>query len=128
MNEDYVSFETAKLLKEKGFNEIKCNTCYKWNGNFCNNRRSMSGIDNEICYQAPTLQMAMKWLRKWYNLHCDVGYDFRLGWHIRITSLKEVVQDHDTEMKTYLPNKASNYPSYEDACEEAIRYCLENLI
>jgi len=22
----------------------------------------MSGIDNEICYQAPTLQMVMKWL------------------------------------------------------------------
>lgn len=129
MNEDYVSYETAKLLKEKGFKGD--------GGHFYENEKIVSFVNywNRItpyerycAIECPTLQMAMKWLRKWYNLHCDVGYDFRLGWHIRITSLKEVVQDHDTEMKTYLPNKAVNYPSYEEACEEAIRYCLENLI
>ena len=29
ITEDYVSFETAKLLKEKGFNE-KCKYCYAY--------------------------------------------------------------------------------------------------
>lgn len=121
IQEDYVSFETAKLLKEKGFNEIKCNTCYKWNGNFCNNRRSMSGIDNEICYQAPTLQMAMKWLRKIHNI--DVI--------INVSSKDESV---DKRKYTYaIVSKlfigTDNVKRiYEEACEAAIKYCLENLI
>lgn len=125
MNEDYVSFATAKLLKEKGFDE-ECNMAY-FNGTLVDYTMFGFCLGGDLLY-CPTLQKAMKWLRKWHNLHCDVGYDFRLGWHIQITSLKEIVQDHDTEMKTYLPNKAVNYPSYEEACEEAIRYCLENLI
>ena len=33
ITEDYVSFETAKLLKEKGFNE-GCSTTYTPNGFF----------------------------------------------------------------------------------------------
>ena len=133
ITEDYVSFETAKLLKDKGF-EGENRDWYNMEG-FIEEVGVDDGIDptahedifNNII-PAPTLQMAMKWLRKWHNLHCDVGYDFRLGWHIQITSIKEVVQDHDTEMKTYLPHIAVNYPSYEDACEAAIKYCLEKLI
>lgn len=122
--EDYVSFETAKLLKEKEFNEIKCNTCYKWNGNFCNNRRSMSGIDNEICYQAPTLQMAMKWLRHVHGLHIAILWD--CGAYIGKNSFCYHIDD----MNNY-ENKGWNkigFESYEEACEAAIRYCLENLI
>ena len=36
LKEEYVSFETAKLLKENGFPQdtfsTNCNTCYKYNG------------------------------------------------------------------------------------------------
>ena len=70
----------------------------------------------------------MKWLREKHNLYCNIDYDFRLGWNNKITSLKETVIDHDIEMKTYLTNKVINYSSYEEACEDAIKYCLENLI
>ena len=134
MTEDYVSFETAKLLKEKGFDEATIgyyNTISEIPEKikFFDSPISIYDSDGLIgCIQAPTLQMAMKWLRKWHNLHCDVDYDFRLGWHIQITSLKEVVQDHDTEMKTYLPHKAVNYTTYEEAADAAIKYCLINLI
>ena len=124
LTDDYVSFAIAKLLKEKGFNEIKCNTCYKWNGNFCNNRRSMSGIDNEICYQAPTLQMAMKWLRRIHGLHIAILWD--CGTYIG----KNTFYYHIDDMGNY-ENKGLNkigFESYEEACEEAIKYCLENLI
>lgn len=128
LQEDYVSFETAKLLKEKGFDEI-CETAYETITNAHEVEQcSISSWGKLGQVKRPTLQMVMKWMRKWHNLHCDVGYDFKLGWHIQITSLKEVVQDHYTEMKTYLPNKAVNYPSYEEACEAAIKYCLEKLI
>ena len=32
ITEDYVSFETAKLLKEKGFEDDFCHTAYDCNG------------------------------------------------------------------------------------------------
>ena len=132
ITEDYVSFESAKLLKEKGFNE-PCQflyfSKYKQEGDFIGNFNARKNSDiNEASYSAPTLQLAMKWLREKHNLYCNIDYDFRLGWNNKITSLKETVIDHDIEMKTYLTNKVINYSSYEEACEDAIKYCLENLI
>ena len=128
ITEDYVSFETAKLMKEKGFNEIKCNTCYKWNGNFCNNRRSMSGIDNEICYQAPTLQMAMKWLREVHHYYIQIMLDsWACGGH---TGYYVVIQKTDSDFEMMLQDAVDEvfYETYEEACEAAIRYCLKMIL
>ena len=66
ITEDYVSFETAKLLKEKGFNE-RLLTFYitdknKKEGCFQIMAFSDDKIDNNhsnLCYLAPTLQMTM---------------------------------------------------------------------
>ena len=125
ITEDYVSFEVAKLLKEKGFDEIECNTCYKWNGNFCNNRRSMSGIDKEICYQAPTHQMALKWLREAHskNIILDMvplDEDSYVLWTFNVYCNKNY--------KIMWGTKQPKYNTYEDAIEAAIKYCLTNLI
>lgn len=144
ITEDYVSFKVAKLLKEKGFNE-KCPCLYRKklvDNKIVDNEELFASahlmltnseledkVYKDIVYcSAPTLQMVMKWLREVYNLHCNISYHFRLSWHIRITSLKETVIDHDIEMKTYLPYKTCDYSSYEEACEEAIKYCLKDLI
>ena len=75
--EDYVSFETAKLLKEKGFNE-SCISVYHDGelqlvsslGIFCSEgygEQILTYTNSEcewspIMISAPTLQMAMKWL------------------------------------------------------------------
>lgn len=131
ITEDYVSFEIAKLLKEKGYCNISI-VFYKENGELVHHNVPLNnnGISDTlgVFYEAPTLQMATKWLRIKHNLHCNINYDFRLGWCIQIISLKENIEDHYTEMKTYLPNKATNYPSCEEAYKAAIKYCLENLI
>lgn len=126
MTENYVSFETAKLLKKKGFScdEISCINVFK--GHTYKIQDTIIDADEDVTI--PTIQMAMKWLREVHNFHCNIGYDFRLGWNNKITSLKETVIDHDIEMKTYLPYETVNYPSYEEACEAAIRHCLQNLI
>ena len=121
ITEDYVSFETAKLLKGKGFDERACNTCYKLNGKFCNNRKSMSGVDNMICYQAPTLQMAMKWLREKYNLEIYPYHDFSSKWWVEIIKCPNSVSEYES-------GKDEEFDTYEEACESAIKYCLENLI
>ena len=120
ITEDCVSFETAKLLKEKGFDEgcsFVVNTISKgvmpvsW-------PTTNSEIEDEKAslIALPTLQMAMKWLREVHNLHIVVfHYDnsaFPYIWYIFAHN-------------GYKPNKAN---SYEQACEAAIKYCLEHLI
>jgi hypothetical protein len=126
VTEDYVSFETAKLLKEKGFNkDAYTMSMYDENGEAKDVLLLRVGEEPVL---RPTLQMAMKWLRKEHNLHCNSDYDIILGWYSQITSLTETVEDHYTEMKHYHPEKVNGFSSPEEACEEAIKYCLENLI
>ena len=118
ITEDYVSFKTAKLLKEKNFFSINCYTAYDengdffWYGDYSKDRRDI--ID------APTLQMVMKWLRDTHGLfiHIDV---------IREASCWLAdIQDIKGDVSIYPVKK--EFPNYEEACETAIRYCLENLI
>lgn len=125
ITEDYTDFEIAKLLKEKGF---ECDTVYYYDEDGDLLFSAWRVDDGKDEFAAPTLQMAAKWLRIKYNLYCDISYDFKLGWCIQIISLKEIIEDHYTEMKTYFPNKTTNYPSCEEAHKAAIKYCLENLI
>ena len=66
---DYCDFEIAKLLKEKGFDEV----CYRI---YDTKEKELFGTDgiefqnheaDEETITAPTLQMAMKWLRELLN-------------------------------------------------------------
>lgn len=120
ITEDYVSFETAKLLKEKGFKEI----CVKGYG--MESKTFFSSIrsnDDNSMYAAPTLQMAMKWLRKEHNLYIDPYPEDNCTWCLIIWELyPEHVKDCDGKYDD------CSYSTYEEACEAAIKYCLENLI
>ena len=136
ITEDYISYKTAKLLKEKGFDET-CRAFWKeWNGEislcgcnsshifeYCHNTMLENYNDSEETnIAAPTLQMAMKWLREVYKLYCDI----RAGdndFVIDIISLK----DGEFGCEVAEPESCV-YPTYEQACEAGIRYCLENLI
>jgi len=136
ITEDYVSFETAKLLKEKGFNS-KCIAYYlvfDENIKFyeCNNLGQILlyiSNDNwgiilknplESGYAAPTLQMAMKWLREVYNLYIDIRININNSlYSFKIYSVGISGARAFTEYRI---------KSYEEACEEAIQYSLENLI
>lgn len=65
ITEDYVSFETAKLLKEKGFDgevqPVSSKNIYEpYKGRLIGNIPEHAII-------APTFQMAMKWLREVHN-------------------------------------------------------------
>ena len=134
ITEDYVSFKIAKLLKEKGFDE-STSMVYMPYGDLCKldrydsirNSNYNDITKNYFEYTAPTLQMAMKWLREKHNLHCVVDYDFVLGWYCQITSLKETVEYDYEEMKHYHPEKDNGFSSPEEACEAAIKYCLKQI-
>ena len=125
ITEDYVSFEVAKLLKEKGFESDDCHTAYDsegkffWHGDYSKER---SGI-----MDAPTLQMAMKWLREVHDKQCNIELNFYSKWHFLVVDTKVTEIDHYEQMKSYPTDNSDGFSSYEEAAEAAIKYCL-NLI
>lgn len=126
IEEDYVSFETAKLLKEKGFNE-PCLKEYYNNGVLSDItiEAKYNTIANQI--SAPTIQGAIKWLRKVHNIHTVIKIVIRTygntEYYYELYGTKNgslcVVCD------IY---KGESWDSSEKASDEAIKYCLENLI
>lgn len=122
INEDYVSFETAKLLKEKGFNE---NTDKQFNsdkivGDYNITDRSRHP---ERYLDAPTLQMAMKWLREKKGIAIipvlsSILDNEKFLWDLKIV----VAKTSESYSQGWI------YENQEEACEVAIKYCLENLI
>ena len=126
MNEDYVSFETAKLLKEKGF-DIYVSSFYDVEGEFSRKEADWNwNIGTH--YSAPTLQMTMKWLRNNFNLNL-VPYALSLGWVFDVFDLSDRdITGCEEIYSMNFPTKSTCYKTYEEACEAGIRYCLENLI
>ena len=127
IKEDYVSFETAKLLKEKGFN---------WNTDKQFNLDKIVGDYNitdrsrypERYLDAPTLQMVMKWLRDVHNLIISVEFTIH-GWLCDITKIFRDSNGFIVNINHGIGDDSLPYcDEYEDACEVAIKYCLENLI
>ena len=138
ITEDYVSYDTAKLLREKGFDE-PCRSAYLWNGEeeeLCTSFSNHIQFNSEDCedgdiprISAPTFQMAMKWLRKVHHKYCDIRYDIDLYWFFHIIELKELKEHFDySELKYYHTENEIGFNSYEEACEASIKYTLENLI
>lgn len=131
ITEDYVSFETAKLLKEKGF-DIPLNYFYNSDGRKCYatsyNWNQTTGDFQD--YSCPTLQMAMKWLREKHNLSISVFLlnvvdGEYIGYHADIELMAEWIENLNKFKKVSL---SKTFHSYEQACESAVKYCLENLI
>ena len=128
ITEDYVSFKVAKLLKEKGF-DVPTHTFY-------NPKKShllkfdpcLINRNAGVQVSAPTHQMVMKWLREVHKIIITIDFDkYELtsdnkkvgyGWNIQKI-------ENPTE---YFKISIMVYDTYEETCEEAIKYCLENLV
>lgn len=152
--EDYVSFETAKLLKEKGFKEM-CDSLYgtavMHNGKYIDEDEEyeleMAGKANEIKYveggmvynfwyrndkrvkhqySRPTLQRAMKWLRINYKLNIAIIPTSQT----ELIKGKGFVRQYRSEI--YNDNDIlytiEFVTGHEEACEAAIQYCLKNFV
>lgn len=126
IQEAYVSFEVAKLLKEKGFDQ-ETTKRYDPSGKLYSYYQNVTVIPKGEAYVcAPTQQMACEWLRQEHNLSVEV-YRTACGWIGCVvaipsgTDLKFLEDDGDD-----LPS--GQYTTHAKACEATIRYCLDNLI
>jgi len=127
ITEEYVSFETAKLLKEKGFDEF-CHAYYEDKDNPNINLHSSKAINwNKTEFiSKPTQQMAMRWLREVYNICITVYPDKEKGYEAVLYDIKDNVEIILQSFGIYGIHIFGD--SYEQAVEAAIKYCLENLI
>lgn len=118
LTEDYCSFEIAKLLEEKGF---ECGATYS-KGFVKDGNGFVGGLvrhEDNI-----THQLAMKWLRE-YPRYIFIGIENQYlfsyevyHFHIRCKAPKREI---DKVGKT-------DYRTYEEAVEAALKYCLIELI
>jgi len=126
MNEVYVTYEVAKLLKEKGFPQSTsiCNVVYKPNGKMSFNANSF--INSHYLFKdwyifAPTQQMAMRWLIKTHNIHIETHF---------LRASGDYVYDiiHSPLKLDDIHSFPIVFNTREDAVEAALKYCLTNLI
>lgn len=121
--EDYVSFETAKLLKEKGFDLHNANELYiEYKDGYCviNNPYTKHYCTDE--FPKATLQMALKWLRYEKNIHIKVHCSGHRNYLVYAQSLVAAFPDFCIKSET------CSFNTYEEAVEAAIKYCLTTLI
>lgn len=143
ITEDYVSFETAKLLKEKGF-DWQESPFYseqdrdEWRQN--NSYTVPNGQYNpEIPFDSETLtmvvphvshQMAMKWLREKHGLHIEIKItDHSMSDVVNVIKYYWVMTNTETgrwcdESTVY---NVRAFDKSEEAEEDAIRHALKKL-
>ena len=83
MTEELVTLETAKLLKEKGFNEY-CKYIINDKGLMMETIFRTSKDLPKLFYSCPIQSIAQKWLRETKNIHicvynCACGYGYEIS-------------------------------------------------
>ena len=108
MTEELVTLETAKLLKEKGFQQRKyfinvstLHHCYKY-------------------LSVPPQSIAQKWLRENHSIHIAVDFNQYGRWYYRLYD----IEDYDFLSETEVDKI---YKSYEEALEAGIEEALKHI-
>ena len=128
MEDTRINFETAKLVKEKGFpqetNRLEI-PYYSYKGEFKGDvsdwriRRYLRGEDtSDIEFvSAPTQSLLAKWLREEHNIIVLVDYEGIDGYYYKFYSYKEGNKNYDASDK--------NYNTYEEAYEIGLQEALK---
>lgn len=137
MKDQLISYETAVLAKQKGFNHF-VNAWYNtnkvliqhgkyesvsfkdWN-NYSDPIGRKKGTDGKNCLSAPTQSLLQKWLREVHDIHIMIGYCengviaqlqyIDPSWSIEIPKFDEYIS-HET---------------YEDVLEKALMIALKTI-
>mgnify|MGYP002508063026 CR=1 FL=1 len=134
--EDFVPYELAKKLEEKGFNE-PCIAHYS-GGALYYNSFGVHGEDEYIDYNisidvrdllrrkgllAPTISQVLKWLREEKGFHIDIRFDNR-----GFGACVDKYDIHTLEYISFNPLLDFGFhKSYEQAAIEGIEYALNKL-
>lgn len=133
--EDFVTFEIAKKLREKGFPQrpdyFNYSSYYEWDGLRKINSLSNASvwfdpnISRDNIYFAPTISQVLKWLRDEKGTHINVVI-WEEGWYVDVWVYE--FDEAEKEYSTQFRHQSDNYKSYEQAALVGIKYVLDNLI
>lgn len=117
--EDYISLDTAKLLKEKGFDEY-CEYFYKEN----------EYTNRETFYPKVTLYEVQKWIRKKYQCHIQIITEFYtngINYLFQVLFYDENSYDCISDISSGLYGDNGEYKTYEECLDAAIREALKRI-
>ncbi len=129
IEESYVSFDTAKLLKEVGF-DVPCNSYYELEDGEvvrkdCIRPYDHNCFEDTVCSR-PTQALAARWLREVHDTFVKMervgsfdGKEFRFYWSFSIISVSTAC------LKSI---SGGRYDGYEEALEVGIVQVLERII
>lgn len=127
MTEELVTLETAKLLKEKGF-DWKFDPIINFNEVVTKHDipQRMSVVreidDGPVEFFLPVLHLAQKWLREIKNLHIEI-YRNACGYGYAIVKADSGTWMEDDDSKG--PNDGGVWDTYEEALEAGIFEALK---
>ena len=139
--EDFVPYELAKKLKEKGFKE-QCLAYYTKDSDFYYNTsygsdvenafKSFNSRSNHICgkrIDAPIICQVLKWLREEKKISIEVNIHCSLKWMCGIYDFSDGIADFTQYDYNGIDDTVYIlYDSYEQAALAGIKYSLDNLI
>jgi hypothetical protein len=120
MTEELVTLETAKMLKEKGFNEY-CKDIINHKGIMMETIFRTSKDLPKSFYSCPTQSVAQKWLRETKNIHICV-YNCACGYGYEISKADGT---HITSSVYEGPNDGGKWDIYEEALEAGLQEALK---
>ena len=121
--EDFVTYDIAVKLKEKGFN-VECHAYYEPLKHCLNLSRVLqtnSLAENYNCITAPTISQVLKWLREEKCLHIEIQYIFseETIWEFEVV----LIGSYERWW-----NESESLDSYEQAVIAGIEYVIDKLI
>jgi hypothetical protein len=128
IQDQLVSFEVAKLLKEKGF-DIQTEYRFFFNSDLVTN---LPYTGREVLYYAPTQSLAVEWIRLNFGLHIKMSCDIDGHYFPAIKCCTETAWDNDT-LRTmdyhYQQSVKGNlfFQSPQEAIEATLLYILKQL-
>ena len=125
MKDELVSFETAKLAKEKGFNIDSSDRLY--HTGWYQNEKGEWFFDTFLPdLFAPTQSLLQKWLREKGIIVVPIyGYGDNPNWSVHIEVIEWMKKDENSVLLSGVDFEPSLYETYEDALEKGLYESLK---
>ena len=126
-----VSFELAKLLKEKGYDE-PCALLYDENGKISGTKMSMAGHPNIYInkYSAPIIAEVLMWFYEKHGIWVKVDVASKDFWHPSILNIEDgnFLVHPSFVSQNFIEKNERMFKTPTEAYESTILYTLNNLI
>jgi hypothetical protein len=136
MKEQLITFETAKLAKEKEFfdksnnGEIRLSQDNFYNENGVKFKFNDIFLGDKIgdltkCYNAPTQSLLQKWLREKHNIHINIMFPINEDDYINTPLFKIQILEKIPQSLLKRYTTGSDFSTYEEALEKGLTEALK---